>query len=59
MLVVEAKPPRKHNHLVLVTQQAGGLWNAACMGQAKRCNAGEFLDDIETFTGPDDPGPVA
>lgn len=41
LLIVPPEPGRKSSHLVLISHKGGGWYTAACMGQAKRCRAGE------------------
>jgi len=40
MVLVGPDPGRKTKHLVLVTSKGGGWYEAACMGEAKRCREG-------------------
>jgi hypothetical protein len=39
--VIVREPGEKNAHIVLLTHRGGGWWQGECMGQAKRCRAGE------------------
>ena len=41
LIVVPPDPGRKSAHLVVLKHRGGGWYDASCMGQARRCKAGE------------------
>ena len=47
MVLVGPDPGRKTRHLVLVTHRGGGWYDAACMGEAKRCRTGACLHSAD------------
>lgn len=40
LVVIPADEGRKQNHLAVISHRGGGWWQAACMGQARRCVEG-------------------
>lgn len=41
LVVLPPDPGRKSSHLAVVKHRGGGWYEAQCMGEGKRCKAGE------------------
>ena len=41
LVLLPMEPGRKTRHLALIRHRGGGWYEVACMGEGKRCRAGE------------------